>query len=46
MKKVVFSLILVVTIILSGMAGYANDNKTAEKKGDLGTIILSLNISK
>ncbi|SNZ16109.1 hypothetical protein SAMN05421503_2860 [Terribacillus aidingensis] len=46
MKKIVFSLILVGTIILSSIAGYADDNKTAEKKGDLGTAILSLNIAK
>ncbi|MFS0559434.1 hypothetical protein AB1K91_01710 [Terribacillus sp. 179-K 1B1 HS] len=46
MKKVVFSLILIGTIIVSSVAGYAEVNKTAEKKGDLGTVIFPLNINK
>ncbi|SDC37540.1 hypothetical protein SAMN05421663_102234 [Terribacillus halophilus] len=46
MKKVVFSLILIGTIIVSSVVGYAEDNKTAEKKGDLGTVIFSLNLTK
>lgn len=46
MKKVVFSLVLIGTIIVSSVVGYASDNKTAEKKGDLGSVIFSLNINK
>ncbi|MFS0560932.1 hypothetical protein AB1K91_09350 [Terribacillus sp. 179-K 1B1 HS] len=46
MKKVVFSLILLGTIIVSSVVGYADDYKIVEKKGDLGTVIFSLNMKK
>ncbi|SNZ15454.1 hypothetical protein SAMN05421503_2639 [Terribacillus aidingensis] len=44
MKKVIFSIILVGTIIVSGLLGVANEDGFASKKGDFGSAIHSLNI--
>jgi hypothetical protein len=43
MKKVFFSVILVGTIIVSGLFGIANEDGFASKKGDFGSVINSLN---
>ncbi|VVM35319.1 MULTISPECIES: hypothetical protein [Terribacillus] len=42
MKKVVFTLFLAVTVIVSGIAGYAEHSDTAEKQGDPGGAGLSI----
>ncbi|WP_176466424.1 hypothetical protein [Terribacillus saccharophilus] len=44
MKKLVFSLLLIGAIIMSGLVGYADQhhNETAGKEGDLGSSIFSL----
>lgn len=44
MKKVVFSLILIGTIVISGLVGYGNQDGLASKKGDFGSAIFSLNL--
>ncbi|WP_255220301.1 hypothetical protein [Terribacillus saccharophilus] len=42
MEKVIFTLILAVTIIVSGIAGYTEHSNTAEKQGDPGGAGLSI----
>ncbi|MFB1097383.1 MULTISPECIES: hypothetical protein [Terribacillus] len=44
MKKVVFSVILIGTIVISGLVGYGNQEGLASKKGDFGSVISSLNL--
>jgi len=44
MKKIIFSAILIGTIIVSGLAGYSNQEGLAEKQGDFGSAIFSLNL--
>ncbi|MCM3225763.1 hypothetical protein SAMN04489762_2418 [Terribacillus saccharophilus] len=44
MKKVVFSVIVIGTIIISGVIGFSNQDGLADKKGDFGSAILSFNI--
>ncbi|MFP7170906.1 hypothetical protein [Terribacillus sp. 7520-G] len=44
MKKIIFSAILIGTIIISGIAGLANQEGLAEKQGDFGSAIFSLNL--
>ncbi|MFP7170728.1 hypothetical protein [Terribacillus sp. 7520-G] len=46
MKKLVLSFLFIGTIILSGLAGFSdqNQNENAVKEGDLGSAVFSLNI--
>ncbi|SDD24710.1 hypothetical protein SAMN05421663_10868 [Terribacillus halophilus] len=44
MKKIVYSLVLVGVIVVSGLLGFANQDSTSEKQTDLGSAVLSLNI--
>lgn len=46
MKKLIFSLLLIGAIVLSGLVGYADNhlNETAGKEGDLGSAIFSLKL--
>ena len=44
MKKVMFSVILIGTIIISGVIGYSNQDGLADKKGDFGSVLFSLNV--
>ncbi|MFP7253854.1 hypothetical protein SFC02_06085 [Terribacillus goriensis] len=44
MKKVVFSAVLIGTIIISGLIGYSNQDGFADKKGDFGSAVFSFNI--
>lgn len=39
MKKLVFSLVLIGTIVVSGLVGYDELKSTAVKEGDAGTVI-------
>jgi len=41
MKKLIFSLVLIGTIIVSGLAGYSDLKNTVEKEGDAGAIIFT-----
>jgi hypothetical protein len=44
MKKAVFTAILITTIVISGLIGYADQNGgTAEKQTELGTVLFSFN---
>ncbi|MFS0559376.1 hypothetical protein AB1K91_01410 [Terribacillus sp. 179-K 1B1 HS] len=42
MKKVIFALVLIGTIVISSLVGYANHHDTAEKQTDLGSIVFSM----
>lgn len=44
MKKIIFSAILIGTIVVSGLAGYANEKGLASKQTELGSIAFPLNI--
>ncbi|MFS0562782.1 hypothetical protein AB1K91_18870 [Terribacillus sp. 179-K 1B1 HS] len=44
MKKIVYSLVLVGVIVVSGLLGFANQDNSAEKQTDLGSAVLSLDI--
>ena len=41
MKKVIIALVLIGTIVISSLVGYANHHDTAEKQTDLGSIVFS-----
>jgi hypothetical protein len=43
MKKAVFTAILITTIVISGLIGYAEHNGNAEKQTELGTVLFSFN---
>ncbi|SEN53271.1 hypothetical protein SAMN04489762_2465 [Terribacillus saccharophilus] len=44
MKKVIFSLVLIGTIVISSLVGYANHHGTTEKPTDLGSAVFLLEI--
>lgn len=44
MKKLVFSVVLIGTIVISGLVGYANQDSNAGKQTELGSVVFSLNV--
>ncbi|SEO08826.1 hypothetical protein SAMN04489762_3458 [Terribacillus saccharophilus] len=44
MKKVIFSVVLIGTILISGLVGYADQESHAGKQTELGSAVFSLNV--
>lgn len=42
MKKVIFSLVLIGTIVISSLVGYTNHHRITEKPTDLGSTVFLL----
>ncbi|MFP7171726.1 hypothetical protein [Terribacillus sp. 7520-G] len=44
MKKIIFSVILIGTIVVSGLVGYTSQENQAGKQTELGSVVFSLNL--